>query len=221
MNVKDKNKKLIIFGAGGNAISVYNVAFSAGYQISYFIDKEKKEKNFLDIPILGELEEIKNFDEYEFALSFGSNFLRERVFNDIKSKYKFLKFPTLIHRTVVLSLGAKIGKGCIIMPNVVVGPNTTVGKFCILNTNSCLEHDNNMSDFSSVGPRVVTGGNVIIGSRSYIAIGAVIKNNTSIDNDSIIGSNSYLNKKVENNAIYYGSPAKFIRNRTKEENYIY
>ena len=221
MNVKNKNNKLIILGAGGNAVSVHNVACSAGYEVCYFIDKDKRKKNFLNVPILEQMEEIKNIEDYDYALSFGSNFLRERVFNDIISKYRSIKFPKLIHKTAVISLGASIAEGCIIMPNVVVGPKTKVGKFCILNTNSCLEHDNKMLDFSSIGPRVVTGGNVTIGNRSYIAIGAVVKNNTSIDNDSIIGSNSYLNKRVGGNSIYYGSPAKFIRTRSKEENYIY
>ena len=76
MNLDNKYKKLIIFGAGGNAVSVYNVACSAGYKTCYFIDKYKRDKNFLDIPILRELEEINNFEDYNFALSFGSNFQR-------------------------------------------------------------------------------------------------------------------------------------------------
>ena len=217
----NKQRKLIIFGAGGNAVSVHNVACSAGYQTCYFIDKNKSKNYFLDVPVLKKLEEVNKLEDYDYAISFGSNFIREKVFQDINAEYKFLNFPILIHKTAVISVGVNIAKGCIIMPNAVVGPKTKIGKFCILNTNSCLEHDNNMLEFSSIGPRAVTGGNVIIGKRSYIAIGAVIKNNTSIDADSVIGANSYLNKKVESNSIYYGSPAQFIRTRSKEDSYIF
>jgi UDP-3-O-[3-hydroxymyristoyl] glucosamine N-acyltransferase len=62
------------------------------------------------------------------------------------------------------------------MPNAVIGPNSKVGKFCIINTNASIDHDCLMQDYSSLAPRVVTGGDVVIGKRTSISIGATIRN---------------------------------------------
>ena len=83
-----------------------------------------------------------------------------------------------------------------------------------------IEHDNIFKDFSSAGPRVVTGGNVIIGEHSYIGIGAIIKEKIEIQEDTIIGANSYVNKNCAKNLIFYGSPARKIKKRLFNENYF-
>ena len=83
-----------------------------------------------------------------------------------------------------------------------------------------IEHDNIFEDFSSTGPRVVTGGNVIIGKHSYVGMGAVIKEKIKIKEDTIIGSNSYVNKNCDKNLIFYGSPARKVKKRMFNENYF-
>ena len=68
-------------------------------------------------------------------------------------------------------------------------------------------------DFSSLAPSVTTGGNVFVGERSSISIGSTIKHNVKVGSDSVIGACSYLNKDVGDNCIFYGNPAKFVRER--------
>ena len=66
----------------------------------------------------------------------------------------------------------------------------------ILNSNTVVEHDNLIMDFSSLAPSVTTGGNVYVGERSSISIGSTIKHNVKVGSDSVIGACSYLNKDV-------------------------
>ena len=70
-----------------------------------------------------------------------------------------------------------------------------IGKHCIINSASSIDHDNQFGDFSSTGPGAILGGNVKIGSMCHLGIGSVIKNNININDKIIIGSNSYVNKK--------------------------
>ena len=82
------------------------------------------------------------------------------------------------------------------------------------------ENDNLFENFSSTGPKVVTGGNVKIGSFSHIGIGSVVKNNILIKENVICGGKSYVNKNCKKNSIYYGIPSKFKKLRKLGEKYL-
>jgi acetyltransferase-like isoleucine patch superfamily enzyme len=106
------------------------------------------------------------------------------------------------------------------MPKACIGPNSKIGKFCLINTQSSIDHDCVMFDYSSLAPSAVTGGSVAIGPRSAISIGAKIKHGLKIGKDSIVGANSYLNKDLPNNQVAYGTPAKQVRARSIGDLYL-
>ena len=106
------------------------------------------------------------------------------------------------------------------MPQVNIGPNCTVKEFCILNTASSIDHDCEMDAFSSIAPRVVTGGNVKIGLGSAVSIGSTVEHGIVIGDDVVIGANSYVNKRFEGGVLAYGNPCKFVRNRNKGDSYL-
>ena len=119
-----------------------------------------------------------------------------------------------------MNKNVKIGKGTIVMPGCVLNQGVKIGNHCIINTSSSIDHYNIFLDFSSCGPGVISGGNVVVGKRSHIGIGSVIKNNVKIKNDTVIGGKSYLNKNCEALNIYYGNPAKKIKKRVFNQNYL-
>jgi sugar O-acyltransferase (sialic acid O-acetyltransferase NeuD family) len=219
-NRKNNLYPIIVFGASGHALSVANVAISAGYKIAYFVDKNKKTDYLLGIKIIVDISELDDTNNYEYCIAVGDNALRERIYNDLMKKYVGIKFPPLIHQSAVISSFSSIGDGTVVMPNATVGPNSTIGKFCIINTQSSVDHECNMMDFSSLAPNASTGGAVKIGYRSAISIGAVVKQGLQIGDDSILGANSYLNKNLTNNKVAYGTPAKEVRVRKIGDEYL-
>ena len=106
------------------------------------------------------------------------------------------------------------------MPGVVVNPGTIIGKHCIVNTSSSIDHDNRFKDFSSCGPGVITGGNVNLGELSHIGIGSVVKNNIKIGYNSVIGGNSFVNKNCGNDHFFYGTPIKKLKKKLIKDNYL-
>jgi sugar O-acyltransferase (sialic acid O-acetyltransferase NeuD family) len=215
-----KLRPLVILGAGGHAVSIANVAMSVGYEIAYFVDNYKKCSNLLNIEIINDISVLTDKSEFVYSIAMGDNFNRERIYNELLKHYCNLCFPSLVHQSAVISHFAKIGVGTVVMPKAVVGPNSVVGKFCILNTQSSIDHDCVMSDFSSMAPNAVTGGAVKIGCRSAISIGAVVKHGIEIGEDSVLGANSYLNKNLANNCVAYGTPTKVIRAREIGDAYL-
>jgi sugar O-acyltransferase (sialic acid O-acetyltransferase NeuD family) len=211
---------LVIYGAGGHAVSIANVAFSAGYTVKYFVDKNKIGQKLLGVSIIGDLADLGNLDFYCFGIAVGDNAARERIYNELQAKHANLNFPPLVHTSATVSSFTSIGNGTVVMPKAVIGPNSKVGKFCLINTQSSIDHDCVMLDFSSLAPAAVTGGTVQIGLRSAVSIGATIKHGLKIGDDSVVGANSYLNKDLPNNQVAYGTPAKPVRTRNIGDPYL-
>ena len=212
-------RPLVIFGTGGHAVSVANVALSVGYSIKCFVGGAEG-SDLLGCDIIGDVGELENIEALSFAIAIGDNAIRESIYRKLVLSSPNLHFPALVHSSAVVSFFTEIGDGTVIMPKAVIGPKSKVGKFCLINTQASIDHDCLMLDFSSLAPAAVTGGMVKIGLRSAICIGAIIKHGIKIGDDSVVGANSYLNKNLPNNQISYGTPAKQVRERNVGEAYL-
>ena len=213
----DFNKNLAIIGCGGHAKVITEIAESIGFQNIFYIDKSSQKKYFLNREVNSILSE--NYNDYIFV-ALGDNYKREVIFKKLQNNYENSQIVSLIHPSSQVSKRCRIGIGSVVMPLSIINSSTEVGKGVIINSNTVVEHDNLIMDFSSLAPRVTTGGNVYIGARSAISIGSTIKNNVKVGSDSVIGASSYLNKDVGDNCIFYGNPAKFIRNKEIGEKYL-
>lgn len=214
------SSSLVIVGAGGHAVSVANVALGSGMSIIAFVDDAQAGGHLIDIPIITTQQCMDAYPTENFAIAIGDNATREHVSHGYKASLPYAKFPAIIHHSAVVGAKSEIGEGTIVMPLAHVGPSSKVEPFCILNTASTIDHDCNMKAFSSIAPRVVTGGNVKIGLRSAVSIGAAIKHGVVVGDDTVIGANSYVNKSVDSLVVAYGSPCKFVRKRTKGDPYL-
>ena len=210
---------IIIIGGGGHAVSVANVAINVGYDVKCFIDPARASEKIFGVEILPELPENINFEQINLALAIGNNFNRERIYYELKTKFNNLNFPILCHQSAQIHINSNVGEGSVIMPNAFVGPNSQVGRFCIINSKASIDHDCTMQDFSSIAPAVTTGGAVKIGERSFVGIGTIIKDRIVIGNDTVIGACSYVNNNTGDNFLCYGIPAKIIKPRRNDDGY--
>jgi sugar O-acyltransferase (sialic acid O-acetyltransferase NeuD family) len=217
---RNRANPLIVIGAGGHAVSVANVAISAGYNIEYFVDSTGQGGTLLGVEIIGDLTALGAVREHEVCVAIGDNAAREKIHRELSERYGSLIFPTLIHSSAVISSFTNIDEGTVVMPNAVVGPNARIGKFCIVNSQASIDHDGVLADYSSLAPGAITGGRVMIGIRSAVCIGAVIKHGVHIGDDCVVGANSYLNKDLSSNQMAYGTPAAIVRSRNVGDPYL-
>lgn len=213
-------RDLVILAGGGHAVSVANVALSAGFSVRGFVDPNRKGTTVLEVPVVAEVEELGDPAGMALAIAAGDNAVRQRIHDDMRARYGTLEYPPLVHHSAVLSVNARLGEGCVVMPGAIIGPNSTLGRFCILNTRAAIDHDCIMADFASLAPGAITGGEVRIGLRTAIGIGAVIKHGLSIGEDAVLGANSYLHRDLPANTLAHGSPARVVRARKLGEPYL-
>ena len=217
INQHQYHEHLLIIGCGGHSKVVSDIAESQGYSNISYLNTFGGDDRFLGREVL-HYEPLGYEDAFFVAI--GDNRVRQRVTAEFLEKNPRAKQPSLIHPTSVISKYSSIGTGVVIMPLCVINHSTEIGDGVIINTRSSVDHDSNLRDFSSIAPGVSMGGNVWIGERSAVSIGATIKHGVKIGRDVLIGANSLVLSDVEDSSVAYGLPAKNIRNRTQGEKYL-
>ncbi|EKE85203.1 NeuD/PglB/VioB family sugar acetyltransferase [Idiomarina xiamenensis] len=215
-----QRQKLVIVGAGGHAVSVANVADSAGYQVVAFSDERRVGERLLGLPVLSQADCLTLHSQACYVVAIGDNAVRERVTRELLQRLSLEQFPALVHHSAVISSAVSLAAGTVVMPQACIGPQSSLGQFCIVNSQALLDHDGEMADFSSLAPGVKTGGKVTVGRSSAVGIGAVIKHGVEIAHDVVIGAASYVHHDVVAEVVCYGSPARVVRPRQHGDDYL-
>lgn len=153
-----------------------------------------------------------------------------------------MRIPSNAFRIFILTKIFKLnaGKGVIIAPKVkiispwyiTIGENTVINSSVLLDGRGKLFIGNNVDiawftkiitykhDYQS--PMYSASGlPVFIGNNCCIAVNAILLPGANIPDGCVIGASSVVTTKLkESNSIYVGSPARFIRSRDCEINYV-
>jgi sugar O-acyltransferase (sialic acid O-acetyltransferase NeuD family) len=221
-------KKIIIFGKGGHAkIVLDTIKLIKNYKaIGFISDKEYSTSFSKQIKYLGLIKDLnkiikkQNSKDLFGIIGIGNNIMRKKISLKVKKINKNFKWINVVHPSVVISPSATIGVGNIILAGSIICAETKIYNHVSINTGSYIDHNNTFHNFSSTGPGVVTGGNVKIGESSFLGIGCTIKHKIFIGTNTIIGGQAFVCKNCKPNSLYYGVPAKRIRQRTEKEPYL-
>ena len=213
----DIKRKLMILGCEGHSKVATDIAESVGFHNICYEDPYRENNTFLNRKVYKSIKE--NYKDYYFV-AIGDNFLREKVSRQFSIDNKEAELLSLIHPSSIISSKCSIGIGTIIMPLCAINSYSKLGNGVIINTNSIIEHDAHLMDFSSLAPGVTIGGYVSIGKRSAVSIGASVIHNINIGNDVVVGASSLVMKDIGDNQVAYGLPAKCIRERKAGEKYL-
>ncbi len=211
------NNKIIIFGSSYQANVVYNELSWLKKSVIGFCDDANKGKNILHknrkLKNLGKFEEIptKILKNSVGVIGIGENKIRKQIVDKVKRVKNDFKWIKLVSRFAKVSPNTVIGEGTVILSGSVIRNNVKIGDHCLINSSCSIDHDNQIDDFASCGPGVITGGNVKVGKMSFIGIGSTIKHSIKIETNVIIGGHSFVNKNCRKEFLYFGVPAKKIK----------
>ena len=95
-------RKLVIFGGGGHAKVVADIAMKNGFEIEGFLDDNDSVSSVMGYPVLGKIDDCVKFKETcAFAIGIGNNAVRKKIFE----KYADFEYPVLVHPTARLQSG--------------------------------------------------------------------------------------------------------------------
>ncbi len=184
-------KKIILIGAGGHSASCCDVIMlTKKFRIIGFIsDDHKKNDNYMGFKILGKLKDLNKFKKItkNLHIAFGSIYnqkKRQEIY--IKLKKQGYKFPVIISPISYISKYSSVEEGTMVFHDVSINANTKIGKNCIINTKSNIEHDCVIEDNCHISTSANVNGHVKIGKNSFIGSGSIIKENKIISENSFI-----------------------------------
>jgi len=187
---------IVLIGGGGHCVSLIDIIENGDeFNILGILDPNIKENNILGYKILGGdnlIPELVNENTY-FLISVGqikSYFSREKIAKTL-AKYN-AKLATVISSLAYVSKHANIGEGTAIMNHAVVNATAKIGKNCIINTKSNIEHGVSIADFCHISTSAVVNGDSIIGKGSFVGSNATISNGVLIEERSIINAGKFI-----------------------------
>jgi sugar O-acyltransferase (sialic acid O-acetyltransferase NeuD family) len=217
---------IVIIGSAGHAKVIIDIVERDGrYKIAGLLDLDRKVgEQTLGYRILGREEDLPHLATTHAVkgviVAIGDNYVRSKVAARAKEACPTLLFATAIHPRASVARDVSVGEGTVLMAGVTVNTCASIGRFCILNTNSSLDHDSVMEDFSSLGPGATTGGNCSIGGYSAIAIGAVLLHGIHVGEHAVLGAGSTALKNLDSLKVAYGTPARVVRDRKPGDIYL-
>lgn len=196
--------RLVIIGAGGHGKVVADLAVKNGYTDIVFLDDHATGK-CLQYPILGTSAETEALHDgnTDFVLAIGNNAARKKT-----AEAHPVNWVSLVHPSAQIGLGVTIGSGTVVLAGAVINACATVGRHCIVNTCSVVEHDDRIGDYVHLSPNAALGGTVRIGEGTHIGIGATVKNNIEICEGCTVGAGAVVVKQITEKGTYVGVPAK-------------
>ena len=222
----DSSLPILIAGASGHASVVADCIEKQGrYHVVGCIDSNRSAGvSACGAMVLGsewDLPALRNqFGAVDIVVAVGDNWGRAQFADRITALMGEARFPMIVHPSAQIGRGVKIGEGSVILANAVVNANASVGRFCILNTKSSLDHDSVMEDFSSLAPGATLGGRVVVGAYSAISIGACVIQGLRIGKHSVIGAGAVVVRDIPDYVVAYGNPARVRRTRKAGDPYL-
>ncbi len=208
-------KDIVIIGAGGFGREVAWLIEDINknkieWNLIGFVDEnpEIKGNSINNYKVLGDIEWLREQECYAVC-AIGDPRTKKNILKRLKDSK--VKYPTLIHPSVIMSDSVEIDEGTIICAGNIVTVNINIGKHVIINLDSTVGHDVNIGDYSTVLPSVNISGAVNIEECVSIGTGTQIIQGINIGKNSIIGAGAVVAKDLPANCTAVGLPARPIK----------
>jgi sugar O-acyltransferase (sialic acid O-acetyltransferase NeuD family) len=202
--------KLLIIGASGHGKVVVDIALKVNkWKSIAFLDDDVSIKTSFGLEVIGKTADAFAYkEEADFFVAIGNNATREKIQDKLIDDG--LNIVSLVHPSAVIGTDVEIGIGTTVMAGVVINNSTKIGKGCIINTSSSLDHDNYIEDYVHISPGVRTAGRVSIGKDTWLGIGSVVSNNVHICSGCKVGAGAVVVKDITEPGTYVGVPVRRV-----------
>ena len=203
---------LLILGAGGHAKVVAETSIASGLASSVAFLDDRPLPPILGWPVLGRLDQALDLsiqEKFPAALvAIGHPDTRLRWLAKLQAAG--YKLPLLIHPSAWISPSAQIAPGSVVFAQAAVQAQAVIGTGAILNTGCSVDHDAQLSDAVHICPGARLAGEVKVGARSWIGIGASVIQQVRIGSDVTVGAGAAVLRDLPDGVTAVGVPARIL-----------
>lgn len=208
---------LLLLGAGGHAKVVAETALATGrYSRIAFLDDRctgpGQLPDRLDWPVIGPFATALDCHiSQQFSsvlVAIGNAAVRLMWLQRLAAAG--YELPVLVHPTAWVSPSAQIGAASVVFAQVAIQAQVIIGSGAILNTGCSVDHDAHLGDCVHLCPGARLAGEVRVGHRSWIGIGASVIQQIRIGTDVTVGAGAAVVRDLPNGVTALGVPAKAL-----------
>ena len=206
-------KEIVLIGYSGHAFVVADIFETMKRKVIGYCDSVEKNENPYNLKYFGtENSEIglKALHHFDYFIAIGSNQIRRKIFEHLKSKVIALPINA-VHKNSIVAKNAKLQSGVMIAAGATINPLAQIGNGVICNTGCIIEHENIIGDFAHIAPGTTLCGNVSIGENSFVGANSVVRQGISIGSNVVIGAGSVVVKNIPDNCLALGNPCRVIK----------
>jgi sugar O-acyltransferase (sialic acid O-acetyltransferase NeuD family) len=218
-------KKIIIVGAGGFGREVYSwlthhEEYNRKWNIKGFLDDVKAGGNVspndpinnYPVKVLNSIDKYIPEKNDLFIVAVGEPKSKETIIKRLNEKG--VNYYNLIHPTVIISSNVRLGKGCIICPNVTISCDAEIGDFVALNVYSSVGHDAKIGDYSTICGHVDITGHCVVGKGVFMGTHSALIPKTVVGDYANISAGTIGIRKVKAHSTILGVPGKRFEIKT-------
>ncbi len=212
--------KVVIIGGRGTAINIADQMVDAhdrfGMDIEVLglaLDDRSGGDSICGYPILCGIRELHGlygkYEDVRYVYSlYRNDVIHERTEILYSLKIPVEKFCNFVHPTAMVARSSKMGYGNILMANVVLNCNTSLGNFNTVNSGTLLGHDTRIGNNNFFAGHVCVGSLITIGNENFFGLNSSLRGNLSYGSNNLIGMGAVVTKGITDNVIAYGNPAR-------------
>jgi sugar O-acyltransferase (sialic acid O-acetyltransferase NeuD family) len=200
---------LLVIGAGGHGRVVADAATTMGsWKTICFVDDRAEGASVPGFEIVGTTADLAHLAKSCAGAVVGLGDAQSRLRLLERCAELGFELPMVVHRSAAVSARASIGAGSVVFAQAAVNPGAILARGCIVNTGATVDHDCQLEEGVHACPGVHLAGNVRVGARTWIGIGACVKQGVRIGSDVVIGAGAAVVSDVESGLTVIGVPAR-------------
>ena len=121
------------------------------------------------------------------------------------------RLATFVHPFAYVAPQVKLGSGCIVMPNASISTGCSFGKCCLIMVGATIGHNSTIGDHCHFAAQSCISSFVHVNKGVHIGLNATVREKITLGTNSALGMGAVLINDIEENEIWVGNPAKFLK----------